>query len=108
LAFSPDGKFLYVTGGTYLSNKLSVIATATNTVTATIAQPSQGPVAVSPDGSYIYIANESGLTLIDSATNGIVTTIPVNNSGGEFAVSADGTRSYLRNISNGTVSVVYF
>ena len=53
---SPDGSKVYVTNN--LSNTVSVINTATNTVTATIpvgANPFG--VSVSPDGSKVYVAN---------------------------------------------------
>ena len=45
---------------TQASNTVSVIATATNTVTATDPRR-HGPVgvAVSPDGSKVYVANGS-------------------------------------------------
>ena len=43
---------------------MSVIATATNTVTATIAVGgAPGGVAVSPDGSTVYVANQSDNTV---------------------------------------------
>jgi YVTN family beta-propeller protein len=63
------------------SNTVSVIATATNTVVATIPM-GVGPsrVAITPDGAFAYVVN--GLTantvsVIATATNTVVATIPV-------------------------------
>ena len=59
MAVSPDGTTAYIAIAG--SNSVSVMDTATNTVTATIAVGS-GPhgVAVSPDGTTAYTANHSG------------------------------------------------
>ena len=56
---TPDGAFVYVAG--FNSNTVSVIDTATNTVTATVpvgGRPSG--VAVTPDGAFVYVANLLG------------------------------------------------
>ena len=56
---------------------MSVIATATNTVIATIpvgAEPLG--VAVTPDGSKVYVANShNSVSVIDTATNTVTATI---------------------------------
>ena len=57
-------------------NNVSVIATATNTVTATINEPifsNPGGVAVTPDGSTVYVANgqANNVAVIDTGTNTI-------------------------------------
>jgi YVTN family beta-propeller protein len=54
VAVTPDGSKVYVTN--LLSNTVSVIATATNTVSATIAVGDHPEgVAVTPDGSKVYV-----------------------------------------------------
>ncbi|MSQ02454.1 MAG: YncE family protein, partial [Myxococcales bacterium] len=56
VAVSPDGTTAYTANND--SNSVSVINTATNTVTATIAVGSKPEAAaVSPDGSTAYITN---------------------------------------------------
>jgi YVTN family beta-propeller protein len=75
---SPDGSKLYVTNNS--SNNLSVIATATNTVIATIAVGvNPVGVAVTPDGSEVYVADSrsNSVSVFDTATNTVITTIPV-------------------------------
>ena len=76
IAVSPDGTRLYVTEGIPSGGIVTVIDTATNTVTGTITLPAGAEiasipnnVAVSADGSHLYIAIIGGLATIDTATN---------------------------------------
>ena len=58
VAVTPDGTKVYVTN--YGSNTVSVIDTATNTVTATVTVGTNPRgVAVSPDGKKVYVANQT-------------------------------------------------
>jgi len=91
-----------------------VIATATNTVTTiTVGTSGSFPfgVAVSPDGSKVYVANngDGSVSVIATATNTVTTTITVGTSGsGPFgvAVSPDGRKVYVANMGDGSVSVI--
>ncbi|MFA7522924.1 MAG: YncE family protein [Halothiobacillaceae bacterium] len=72
--------FAYITNGG--DNTVSVIDTATNAVTATVAVGSQPDgVAVSPDGTRVYVANyiDGTVSVIDTATNAVVDTVTVGN-----------------------------
>src|SRR5262245_13024150 len=98
------------------NNSVSVIHTATNTVVGLPIPVGRGPngVAVSADGSRVYVANFSvnTLSVIDVATNTVTATIPVgggcaNNFGAlGVAVSPSGKRVYVGNLCTGTVSVI--
>src|ERR1700751_4984019 len=71
----------YITN--YGSNTVSVIATASNTVIATI--PVGGApygVAVNPDGGRVYVTNsDSGsVSVIATASNTVIATIPVGGA----------------------------
>jgi YVTN family beta-propeller protein/VCBS repeat-containing protein len=118
LALSPDSTRLYVTNTN--DNTVSVINTAFNTVTATIpvgANTGPAGIAVSPDGSVLYVA-DSGLTyfgssfpartvsVINTATNAVIETIPVGDIPGGVAISPDGTHLYVTNAGDNTVSVI--
>ena len=65
------------------SNTVSVIDTATNTVSPTTIPVGTGPfgVAVTPDGSKVFVANSGSNTVsvIDTATNMVTATIPVGS-----------------------------
>jgi YVTN family beta-propeller protein len=70
---------------------VSVISTATNMVTATIPVSSLPHfVAVSPDGSKVYVTNATSNTVsvINTTTNTVIATIPVGSNdpsaGGSF------------------------
>jgi YVTN family beta-propeller protein len=102
----------------YISNvvgTVSVIATASNTPTATLSLPNSTPfgVAVAPTGSVVYVTNflADTVSVIDTATNMVVATIPVGTTPLGVAVTADNSRVYVVNLgvnSNapGTVSVI--
>lgn len=91
------------------SNTLSVIDTASNTVTATVGV-GNGPygVAVSPNGARVYVANGGGaiVSVLDTATNTVTATVNVGAGPGGVAVHPDGARVYVANYVNGTVSVL--
>lgn len=97
----------------YITNRLdgsvSVIATATDTVTATILAVGGGPygVAVDPDGSKVYIVSQSsGVSVIDTATNTVIATIPITSRPSGVAVSPDGTNVYVTRSSANQVLVI--
>jgi YVTN family beta-propeller protein len=104
-----DGPYLYVAnaGG----RDVSVIDTTTNSVTATI--PLLGDpyvpyeVALSPDGSRLYVAESAGcddsgcsnsdVAVIDTASNTVIAQIPGFSAPNGLAVSPDGSRLYVTN-----------
>ena len=62
------------------SNNVSVVNTATNTVTATVAVGTTPfGVAVTPDGTRVYVANSgsANVSVISTATNTVTATIAV-------------------------------
>ena len=95
----------------WLSQTVSVIDTATNTVVKTVAV-GDNPVgvAVHPDGSRVYVANEYSHTVsvIDTATNTVVKTVAVGVGSFPFGVTVhpDGSRVYVANEGSGGVSVI--
>ena len=81
-------------------NTVSVINTATNTVSATITVGSDpNGVSVSPDGSKVYVANEGANTVsvINTATNTVTATITVGTNPYGISVSPDGSKVYVAN-----------
>ena len=88
---------------------VSVIDTTTNTVTATISVPGVGfGVAVTSDGSKVYVASGAGLSVIDTATNTVTATIPAASGDqglGGVVVTPDGGKVYA-SLGTGTVSAI--
>jgi YVTN family beta-propeller protein len=103
---SPDFTRVYVTN--VVSNNVSVIDTATNSVVATInvgASPRQ--LAVSGDGTRVYVANagSNSISIIDTATNAVTGTIALAAGSGPHGVALHGTRLYVGDHTL-TVSVI--
>lgn len=71
VAVTPDGKHVYVTS--FLSNTVSVIDTASNTVAGTPIPVGNCPheVAITPDGKHAYVANgcDNTVSVIDTGSN---------------------------------------
>ena len=64
------------------SATVSVIATATNTVVATVMVDNASAVAITPDGTNVYVAKSlvpGNVRVIATATNTKVAAIPVGN-----------------------------
>jgi YVTN family beta-propeller protein len=105
VAVTPDGNTVYVAN--FIDGTVSVIATATDTVTATIPVGS-GPlgVAVTPDGSRVYVTNfqDNTVSVIATASNTVTTTIPVGSGPLGVAVTPDGSTVYVANEAAGTVA----
>src|ERR1017187_3791805 len=99
------GQNAYITTG---SNNVSVIATGTKTVTATIPVGSSYGVAVAPDGSKVYVTNfvSGTVSVIATGTNTVTATIPVGTQPVGVAVTPDGSKVYVANLVSGTVSVI--
>jgi YVTN family beta-propeller protein len=119
VAVTPDGRKVYVARSiSDFGNSVSVIDAPPNTVATITVGSFPFGVAVTPDGSKVYVANsaDNTVSVIDTATDTVVTTIPV---GGAFpnaaspkgvAVSPDGSKVYVVNAGqfagNGTVQVI--
>src|SRR5437016_2204444 len=72
--------FAYVTNGG--DNTVSVIATATNTVVATVpVGRNPNGVAITPDGGFAYVTNgASSVSVLATASNTVVATVPVGGN----------------------------
>ncbi|MFM8270002.1 MAG: YncE family protein, partial [Pseudomonadota bacterium] len=114
-AFSPDGSKAYVVG--YQTNNISVIDTATNTVSATVSAgdltSAISEIAITADGSKAYVTNPvdgpSTVTVFNTATNSVSASILVGDYyPGPIVLNSNGTKAYVANPwnYNGTVKVI--
>lgn len=121
VSVSPDGTRVYVANN--FDGTVSVINAATNATLGNPIRVGQNPVGVtvSPDGRKVYVTNSctanctnGTVSVIDTATNQVVATVPVGFVPKGIAVSHNGGRVYVANAcgsssscgSNGTVSVI--
>jgi YVTN family beta-propeller protein len=93
------------------SDNVTVIDATTNKVVTTIeVDLAPSGVAVAPDGSKVYVANEAvkgTVSVIDTATNAVSATVAVGSNPIGVAVKPDGRKVYVANKGrHGTVSVI--
>jgi YVTN family beta-propeller protein len=110
VAVTPNGKYAYVINSAN-GGSVSVINTATNTVTATVTVGSDpSGVAVTSNGEYAYVTNALGdsVSVISTATNTVTATIPHGQFGEPWgvAVTPNGEYAYVTNKISGTVAVI--
>ncbi|MDQ1662083.1 MAG: hypothetical protein QOJ68_2063 [Blastococcus sp.] len=111
LAFSPDGRKVYVsvwnTARTIAA--VSVLDTTTNRVIATIAVHTRPFLAaVSPDGKRIYVPNhDTGtVSVIDAATNKLITEFSTPPNPHSISFAPNGARAYAALHESNLVAVV--
>jgi YVTN family beta-propeller protein len=94
MAIQPDGSVLYVPNA--LSNDISVIDTATNTVFDTFGYfpAADRGMVIHPDGSIIYVLDGDEIAVISAATHGVNERIPLDVSAIELAIHPDGHKLY--------------
>jgi gliding motility-associated-like protein len=97
--------FAYIASG---GGNVSLLNTGTNTWAGNLAIEFGAGVAASRDGSRVYITNQnsSGVTVIDAATNTVITGFAVGKFPFGVAVSPDGTNLYVANQADNTISVI--
>jgi YVTN family beta-propeller protein len=111
VAVTPDGTRVYVADS--FTDRVSVIDTASNTVTVPILVGSRPEgLAITPDGTRVYVANR-GLTsalgtvsVIDTASDTVTATIPVGVHPVGVAITPDGSHVYVVNEGNNNVMVI--
>ena len=105
VAVTPDGKHLYVGSSCrFLCGNpiVWVIGPAASTVVATIPMGDYpNAIAITPDGTRAYVPTSGAVSVINTATNKVVATVPVGGSG--VAITPDGKYAY---IAGGGVSVI--
>jgi len=98
---------IYVPG---TAGGITEINSANNVAIATApwSHGSNGGIAITPDGSRMYVSNHdvSSVTVFDTARNVPITEIAVGQNPIGLAITPDGSRAYVANQNSDTVSVV--
>ncbi|WP_445168097.1 YncE family protein [Mycolicibacterium sp. Dal123E01] len=111
---TPAAGKLYVTnfGDSGLGNTVSVVDIATKQVTTVIVgRNGAGPfgVAVSPDGTRLWVTNASAdaIAIVDTTINKVIKTVPLPSGAVYVAFSPDGHQVYVTNAdTTNTVTVI--
>jgi YVTN family beta-propeller protein len=99
---------------------ITVIQASTNLVVATIATPNvPGPIAITPDALWAYVADVSpvatcadpanptgSVTVVDLTKKSAVSAIPVGRCPNGIGITPDGTEVYVSNFGDNSVSVI--
>jgi DNA-binding beta-propeller fold protein YncE len=107
IVMSPNGQFAYVAVGNLflLMGSILKIDTATDAITTLNAAPytmAPNGIAITPDGSKLYIVGQSTVLVIDSSTGNILQTVTIPSAVQLFkvAITPDGAFAYVTD--NGT------
>lgn len=108
-AITPDGKSLYVPEPG--SGNVQVVNTATNNVTATLPLGlNVTAAAITPDGAHAYVLASNQVSVIDTAANAVVRSIPVNSFTMSFfpaiAITPGGASVYVAGQDFSEVDVI--
>ncbi|MHB8262670.1 MAG: hypothetical protein ACYDGY_02825 [Acidimicrobiales bacterium] len=124
LAITPNGSDAYVavyvtktSTGAAKPGIVDVIDTATNAVTATITltgtnAPEPDAVAITPNGSYAYVADyDNGIVdVIDTTTNAVTATITLTGTNAPepyaVAITPNGSYAYVADADNNVLDVI--
>jgi YVTN family beta-propeller protein len=103
VAFSPDSTHAYVR----TERSLAVIDTTTNDADDIDTGDLPRGLQLSPDGKRAYVTNfgDRTLSVVDTITNSVTTTVDVPGYPEAVAVSPDGERVYVGDYWSGTVAV---
>lgn len=105
-AITPDGRHVYVAVKNALNgDKVSVIDTTTNQISATIKISGPDWVAISPNGKRAYVACDSGVSVINTSTNTAIATIPLKEAPTGMAIAPNGKRLFVTGAS-GNLTVI--
>ena len=85
IAFTPDGKFAYVVNCQTFA--VLVVDTVTKTVVARVIL-AEGPegIAVAADGKHAYATGGKSISVLDTSTNTVATTVPLETRGFAIAI----------------------
>jgi YVTN family beta-propeller protein len=110
LAISPDGSTLFiVTANGTEQGTLQIVDPAAGTVLKSIPL-GNGPagIAVTPNGSQVYVANQvdNTVSVVSTAAGAVTATLAVGQSPFGVAVTPDGAQIWVANEVDDTVSVI--
>src|SRR6266853_1095934 len=108
IAISPDGKEVWA--ASRADAKISIIATATDTIVASFSSGGKSPkrMEFTPDGSQVWVTNsDSGETAVfDARSHELVASITTSKDPSGVSISPDGRRAYVTNSAANVLTFV--
>lgn len=104
----PDGSKVYAADSDGFPEGVAVIDTATDTLITKVPLPDATAVRVSPDGSKVYVGSTGVLSVIDTATNLVVASVPTGFLHFGIDVTPSGNKIYLADLNFSTNAVAVF
>jgi DNA-binding beta-propeller fold protein YncE len=108
MAIHPAGTFLYVTGHYYGDDRLTVLDTITKKAVTTLAVAGGGPLAVRPDGAFVYVVSEplGSLSVVRTSDHTVVGSVALPCAPSAVAAAPDSARLYVAHRGCPFLSVV--
>jgi YVTN family beta-propeller protein len=113
VAVARDGRHAYVTNATTDDDHLLIVDTATNAIVKDQFLPVHPVgVAVSPDGTRVYVAGcrlsciDGALLTLDATTAAVTSKVALAAAPSGLVLAPDGTRVYLANGRDASVAIV--
>ncbi len=113
VAVAPDGRHAYLAYATSRDDHVLIVDTATNQIVRDQFLPIHpAGVAVSPDGSMVYVAGcelvcvDGALLTLDAVTASLASTLPLGAAPSGLVLSPDGRRAYIANGRDASVAIV--
>lgn len=108
ITVNPAGTVAYVSRSMFASSvEVINLGTFQRVATVTVGRSPQG-LAVSPDGKFLYVANNGAgtVSIVNASTLAVKAVVAVGSAPRNIAVSPDGSTLYVTNYNSGTVSVI--
>jgi len=105
IVISADGERAYVAD--WRANLVRAIDTGQNAVISCVAVPA-GPtaLAITSDGSRLYVLNGEKVSVVNTATMNVLTSVDLHKQLTALAVAPDGASVYVTNAEDGEVTVI--
>jgi YVTN family beta-propeller protein len=104
IGITPNGARVYVANAG--ADTVSVIQTSDNTVIDTISLTGVANLAISPDGTRVYVASGDSIAVIATSSNTVIDTISLAETPYKIVVSPDGTKVYVSSAGSSSISVI--
>ena len=108
IAISPDGKEVWA--ASRADAKISIIATATDTIVASFPSGGKSPKRMdfTPDGSQVWVTNSGSgeTTVFDARSHELLASITTSKDPSGVSISPDGRRAYVTNSAANVLTFV--